>query len=111
MTEEHAGTLFSSPIPPLHAAHQHKQSTRDKRAGAVCWRAARTFSGVNVVACADVSDGRHAGAQVEGYMYSGSQNRMRMRIFNVLDDVKRDYGFAPVVTRPAGALSIHGGGR
>lgn len=35
-------------------------------------------------------------------MYSGSQNRMRMRIFNVLDDVKRDHGFAPVVTRPAG---------
>jgi len=27
---------------------------------------------------------------------------MRMRIFNVLDDVKRDHGFAPVVTRPAG---------
>ena len=35
-------------------------------------------------------------------MYSGSQNRMRMRIFNVLDDVKRDHGFAPIVTRPAG---------
>lgn len=43
-------------------------------------------------------------AQVEGYMYSGSQNRMRMRIFNVLDDVKRDHGFAPIVTRPAGDL-------
>jgi hypothetical protein len=40
--------------------------------------------------------------QVEGYMYSGSQNRMRMRIFNVLDDVKRDHGFVPLVTRPAG---------
>jgi hypothetical protein len=26
---------------------------------------------------------------------------MRMRIFNVLDDVKREHGFAPVVTRPA----------
>ncbi|KAK9916760.1 hypothetical protein WJX75_006642 [Coccomyxa subellipsoidea] len=38
---------------------------------------------------------------VEGYMYSGSQNRMRMRIFNVLDDVKREHGFAPIVTRPA----------
>lgn len=40
-------------------------------------------------------------------MYSGSQNRMRMRIFNVLDDVKRDHGFAPVVTRPAGAAPPH----
>ena len=39
--------------------------------------------------------------QVEGYMYSNAQNRMRMRIFNVLDDVKREAGFAPVVTRPA----------
>ena len=34
-------------------------------------------------------------------MYSNAQNRMRMRIFNVLDDVKRESGFAPVVTRPA----------
>ncbi len=41
-------------------------------------------------------------------MYSGSQNRMRMRIFNVLDDVKRDHGFAPVVTRPAGVLHFPG---
>ena len=34
-------------------------------------------------------------------MYCNSQNRMRMRIFNVLDDVKREHGFAPIVTRPA----------
>ena len=34
-------------------------------------------------------------------MYVNAQNRMRMRIFNVLDDVKREHGFAPVVTRPA----------
>ncbi len=28
---------------------------------------------------------------------------MRMRMFNVLDDVKRQHGFCPIVTRPAGA--------
>ena len=42
-------------------------------------------------------------AQLEGYQYSASQNRMRMRMFNVLDDVKRQHGFCPIVTRPAGA--------
>ncbi len=38
---------------------------------------------------------------IEGYQYCNAQNRMRMRVFNVLDDVKREAGFAPVVTRPA----------
>ena len=28
---------------------------------------------------------------------------MRLRMFNVLDDVKRDYAFAPIVTCPSGA--------
>ena len=40
--------------------------------------------------------------QLEGYQYSCSQNRMRMRMFNVLDDVKRQHGFCPIITRPAG---------
>ncbi len=47
--------------------------------------------------------------QLEGYQYSCSQNRMRMRMLNVLDDVKRQHGFCPIITRPAGTLllSIH----
>ena len=45
-------------------------------------------------------------AQLEGYQYSASQNRMRMRMFNVLDDVKRQHGFCPIVTRPAGAAPL-----
>ena len=40
-------------------------------------------------------------AQVEGYQYKASQNRMRMRIFNVLQDVKAQHAFLPIVSRPA----------
>jgi hypothetical protein len=40
---------------------------------------------------------------VEGYQYASAGNRMRLRMFNVLDDVKRDYAFAPIVTVPSGA--------
>ena len=43
-------------------------------------------------------------AQVEGYQYATAANRMRLRMFNVLDDVKRDYAFAPIVTVPSGPL-------
>lgn len=41
--------------------------------------------------------------QVEGYQYASAGNRMRLRMFNVLDDVKRDHAFAPIVTCPSGA--------
>jgi hypothetical protein len=34
-------------------------------------------------------------------MYTSSQNRMRMRIYNVLRDVKKDHAFYPIVTSPA----------
>jgi hypothetical protein len=44
--------------------------------------------------------------QLEGYQYSCSQNRMRMRMFNVLDDVKRQHGFCPIITRPAGKIRL-----
>ena len=33
-------------------------------------------------------------------MYSNAQNRMRMRMYNVLSDVKRGHGFLPIVTPP-----------
>lgn len=46
--------------------------------------------------------------QLEGYQYSCSQNRMRMRMLNVLDDVKRQHGFCPIITRPAGAPFLPG---
>ena len=42
-----------------------------------------------------------SGLQIEGYMYVNSQNRMRMRIYNVLDDVKRNHAFEPVVVAPS----------
>ncbi|KAK9825397.1 hypothetical protein WJX81_000403 [Elliptochloris bilobata] len=38
---------------------------------------------------------------VEGYQYASAGNRMRLRMFNVLDDVKRDHAFAPIVTCPS----------
>ena len=41
-------------------------------------------------------------AQVEGYQYASAGNRMRLRMFNVLDDVKRDHAYAPIVTCPSG---------
>lgn len=41
------------------------------------------------------------GPQVEGYMYTNSQNRMRMRMYNVLRDIKREQAFYPIVTSPA----------
>ena len=43
--------------------------------------------------------------QVEGYQYQASQNRMRMRIFNVLQDVKQQHAFVPIVSRPAPGLA------
>lgn len=42
-------------------------------------------------------------SQVEGYQYASAGNRMRLRMFNVLDDVKRDHAYAPIVTCPSGA--------
>ena len=41
------------------------------------------------------------GMQVEGYQYRASQNRMRMRIFNVNEDVKQQHAFVPIVSRCA----------
>jgi len=48
---------------------------------------------------------------VEGYQYASAGNRMRLRMFNVLDDVKRDYAFAPIVTVPSGAPPRHAAAR
>lgn len=38
--------------------------------------------------------------QAEAYMYTNSQNRMRMRIYNVLEDIKRQHAFEPIITSP-----------
>lgn len=38
--------------------------------------------------------------QMEAYMYVNSQNRMRMRLYNVLEDIKRDHAFEPIITPP-----------
>ncbi|KAK9805912.1 hypothetical protein WJX73_004138 [Symbiochloris irregularis] len=37
----------------------------------------------------------------EGYMYKASQNRLRMRMYNVLKDVRRQHAFVPIVIRPS----------
>ncbi|KAK9856462.1 hypothetical protein WJX84_003016 [Apatococcus fuscideae] len=37
---------------------------------------------------------------VEGWMYSNSQERMRLRIYNVKNSVRPGHGFAPMVTPP-----------
>ena len=39
--------------------------------------------------------------QVEGYMYSTSQNRMRMRLYHTRQDVFPNYVFTPIVSPPA----------
>lgn len=36
----------------------------------------------------------------EAYQYMNSQNRMRMRIYNVLEDVKRQHAFESIVSSP-----------
>ena len=33
-------------------------------------------------------------------MYINSQNRMRMRLYNILEDVKRQHAFESIVTSP-----------
>lgn len=38
--------------------------------------------------------------QVEAYMYVDGRNRMRMRVYNVLDDIKRQHAFEPIITPP-----------
>ena len=38
--------------------------------------------------------------QVEGYMYCNSQNRMRMRMYHCLTDIKLHQRFAPMVSAP-----------
>eukprot|EP00891_Asterochloris_glomerata_P004119 jgi/Astpho2/4119/fgenesh1_pg.00063_%23_104_t len=40
-------------------------------------------------------------AIVEGYMYSNSQNRMRMRLYHTRQDVFPNYVFTPIVSPPA----------
>lgn len=40
-------------------------------------------------------------AQAEAYMYVTSQNRMRMRLYNVLEDIKRQHAFLPIITCPS----------
>ena len=39
-------------------------------------------------------------AQVEGYMYCNSQNRMRMRMYHCFTDIKLHQRFAPMVSGP-----------
>lgn len=39
--------------------------------------------------------------QCEGYMYKASQNRLRMRMYNVLKDIRRQHAFYPIVIRPS----------
>lgn len=34
-------------------------------------------------------------------MYKASQNRLRMRMYNVLKDVRRQHAFVPIVIRPS----------
>lgn len=34
-------------------------------------------------------------------MYKASQNRLRMRMYNVLKDIKRQHAYVPIVIRPA----------
>ena len=43
---------------------------------------------------------------MEGYQYKASQNRMRMRIFNVLQDVRAQHAFLPIVSRPAASADF-----
>ena len=39
--------------------------------------------------------------QVEGYMYSMAQNRMRMRVYHTKDDVHPNHIFMPIVSPPS----------
>jgi hypothetical protein len=38
--------------------------------------------------------------QAEAYQYLSGQNRFRMRVYNVLEDVKRQHAFEPIITSP-----------